>query len=69
MVAIGMPASKRLVCERPDRHEPRIKCGYPLPCPHHTVISESGRLRVPKGVSRKTRRRVKQLHAIIQEKK
>jgi len=25
-------------CGRPDRHEPRMTCGYPLPCPHHTVI-------------------------------
>jgi hypothetical protein len=23
-------------CECPDRHNPKIKCGYPLPCPHHT---------------------------------
>lgn len=69
MVAIRMPAPKRLFCEQPDRDEPRIQCGYPLPCPHHTVISEPGRLRVPKGVSAKTRRRVKRLHAIIQEKK
>ena len=69
MVAIRMITPKRLFCERPDRHEPSIKCGYPLPCPHHTVISVPGRLRVPKDVSRKTRRRVKQLHAIIQEKK
>lgn len=21
-------------CKQPDRHEPRMKCGYPLPCPH-----------------------------------
>jgi hypothetical protein len=25
-------------CKQSDRHEPRIQCGYPLPCPHHTVI-------------------------------
>jgi hypothetical protein len=24
-------------CTKPDRHEPRMKCGYPLPCPFHTV--------------------------------
>jgi hypothetical protein len=27
-----------LTCNQPDRDEPRIKCGYPLPCPHHTVV-------------------------------
>jgi len=25
-------------CKQPDRHVPGMKCGYPLPCPHHTVI-------------------------------
>ena len=24
-------------CKRPDRHAPRLVCGYPLPCPHHTA--------------------------------
>ena len=23
-------------CQKPDRHEPALVCGYPLPCPHHT---------------------------------
>ena len=22
-------------CRKPDRHEPKLVCGYPLPCPHH----------------------------------
>lgn len=22
-------------CQAPDRHEPKLDCGYPLPCPHH----------------------------------
>jgi len=30
-------------CQRPDRDVPGIICGYPLPCPFHTVvIDESG---------------------------
>lgn len=29
--------TKRLYCERPDRTCPKLKCGHPLPCPHHTV--------------------------------
>jgi hypothetical protein len=23
---------------KPDRHIPGLKCGYPMPCPHHTLI-------------------------------
>lgn len=25
-------------CQQPDRDEPKLVCGYPLPCPHHTAI-------------------------------
>lgn len=25
-------------CSAPDRHVPGLKCGYPLPCPYHTVV-------------------------------
>ena len=25
-------------CQRPDRHVPKLVCGYPLPCPHRTVV-------------------------------
>jgi len=28
----------RLTCRHPDRDVPKIMCGYPLPCPWHTVI-------------------------------
>lgn len=28
---------KTSFCQAPDRHEPRLTCGYPLPCPHHNV--------------------------------
>lgn len=30
-------------CRHPDRHEPRLMCGYPLPCPHHTAIIHADR--------------------------
>ncbi len=26
------------MCKYPDRDEPKIACGYPLPCPVHTVM-------------------------------
>lgn len=25
-------------CRANDRHEPSLECGYPLPCPYHTVV-------------------------------
>ncbi len=25
-------------CRHPDRDEPCIMCGYPLPCPWHTAV-------------------------------
>jgi hypothetical protein len=25
-------------CEKPDRHEPGMKCGYPRPCPWHAAV-------------------------------
>jgi len=25
------------MCTRPDPEFPQIVCGYPLPCPHHTL--------------------------------
>jgi len=31
-------ATNHPTCQRPDRDEPRITCGYPLPCPHHTIL-------------------------------
>lgn len=24
-------------CKQPDRDAPRMRCGYPLPCPWHTA--------------------------------
>jgi hypothetical protein len=30
--------SDHLTCRHPDRAVPKLMCGYPLPCPHHTVI-------------------------------
>lgn len=37
-----VPATPPATCNAPDRHEPKLICGYPLPCPHHT--SDGGRI-------------------------
>lgn len=26
------------MCQHPDRDVPGLVCGYPLPCPYHTVV-------------------------------
>lgn len=35
-------------CQRSDRHAPGLVCGYPLPCPHHTVVLTVAQLFPPK---------------------
>ncbi len=34
-------------CKQPDRDCPKLECGYPLPCPYHTVIIENGTVTIP----------------------
>jgi len=34
---------KHLTCRHPDRDSPKLLCGYPLPCPHHTVKIHIGK--------------------------
>ena len=43
------PHQVRATCTQPDRDEPRITCGYPLPCPHHTAVIDlvAGRVTFP----------------------
>lgn len=43
----------RTTCNQPDRHEPRIKCGYPLPCPHHTLVVDLAPKKMRKSKSKK----------------
>ncbi|KKM25937.1 hypothetical protein LCGC14_1590000 [marine sediment metagenome] len=42
---------ERLICRAPDRDVPKLKCNYPLPCPHHTAIidisEDIAELRIP----------------------
>jgi hypothetical protein len=34
-------------CRHPDRDVPKIVCGYPLPCPYHTVLVDLSAEPVP----------------------
>lgn len=34
-------------CNQSDRDNPKLICGYPLPCPHHTVIMTEKTITVP----------------------
>jgi hypothetical protein len=34
-------------CKHPDCDVPKLVCGYPLPCPHHTVIIDGATLLSP----------------------
>jgi hypothetical protein len=37
----GVMKEDRFTCQRSDRHSPTMTCGYPLPCPWHTVIIDA----------------------------
>jgi hypothetical protein len=32
---------QHLTCRHPDRDSPKLLCGYPLPCPWHTVTIDA----------------------------
>lgn len=32
------------MCKKPDRDVAALVCGYPLPCPHHTIVIEESQL-------------------------
>ncbi|HEX9640575.1 MAG TPA: hypothetical protein VGB13_04605 [Candidatus Krumholzibacteria bacterium] len=65
-------AKRQPTCQQPDRDAPRMVCGYPLPCPHHTVVMETGKLtiphRSPAATSPVVRKRVKAVHRALTER-
>jgi len=60
--------TERKYCNQPDRHVPTIKCGYPLPCPWHTVIIEGSTIAIPenKEIDEKTSKRLKDITDVLQ---
>jgi len=57
--------TRALFCKRADRHAPKLVCGYPLPCPHHTLTidAESNATVIPPSarLTPKTRERISQI--------
>lgn len=45
---MSVPRDRR-TCRHPDRDVPKLMCGYPLPCPHYTVIIDpaAGTVTIP----------------------
>ena len=37
----------RLTCKHPDHDNPKMVCGYPIPCPYHTIIIDPEAQPVP----------------------
>ncbi len=60
--------TKYRICEKPDRDVQGLKCGYPLPCPHHTIVldvsQEAVTLRLPRAAEYPSRKAKKRLLAI-----
>ena len=57
-------------CKRPDRDVPSIECGYPMPCPYHTVIVEqkTGKITYPtEDIDEKTKEKIKDIANVLKE--
>lgn len=59
----------RRFCNRPDRHEPRMKCGYPLPCPWHTAVIdlEKDTILVPASLGFKVAKRLEKIRDAVKK--
>lgn len=64
-------------CNKPDRDVPGIVCGYPLPCPYHTIIMDMGTKPVPTiiipvtiapSIKKKSLDRLKRVAIVLEEK-
>ncbi len=59
--------SEHTTCQQPDRYAPRLTCGCPLPCPHHTFTIWKGKVLTPKDriATRKQANRLKEIAEIL----
>lgn len=67
-----MPYDEHGYCTSPDRDVPKIVCGYPRPCPHHTVtINPNGNsTSIPKGlkISQSAREKISKVSKALKDK-
>lgn len=63
-----------MYCKKPDRDFPGLICGFPLPCPYHTVIIDTTAkpvptitipATIPKAINQKTLSKLKKIAAIL----
>ena len=68
--------NERKYCKQPDRHVPEMICGFPLPCPYHTVIIDTTAKPVPtitipatnpKVADKKTLQRLKDIANVLKD--
>lgn len=60
---------ERKYCNQPDRHVPAMKCGYPLPCPWHTVIvdQKTDSILYPSEQSEETKKKVRDIKDALKD--
>ncbi len=69
-----MRQTEEPTCKRPDRHVPRLVCGFPLPCPWHTLVIDTTRdppvveLPVPANTTPLQLQRIGEIAAALREK-
>lgn len=65
-----LPMKQHLTCNKPDRHNPKLTCGYPLPCLHHTVTITSKNITIPsQSPAHYCKRKLKQIQNALYRKK
>lgn len=62
-----------MYCKQPDRDVPKIVCGFPLPCPYHTVVIDASNkptVTIPAGraMTTKTLRRIADIADMLKGK-
>lgn len=54
-------------CDQPDRDEPKIKCGYPIPCPFHTVLIDGDKITSPIKLDSTAEEHIKQVMEFLKQ--
>ena len=54
-------------CDKPDRHNPKLKCGHPMPCPYHTVIIDGDNIFYPEEKDEKTKQHVRDIAEALKD--